>query len=90
MQVHKLRTASTLRPIKTGFTLTNGLIERSFYTLNGVLVASAFSLTPLLLGAYCTVELKHLSSKQTFLRGLTPEGNTTLNGQPFDIGGCVG
>ena len=33
---------------------------------------------------------KNLVSDQTFFRAISPEANITLNGHPFDIGGCDG
>jgi len=56
--------------------LSNGLIERNFF-------AGAD-------GAFCTVEYRHLRTQQTFFRAIAPEGNLTLNGTGFDIGGCAG
>jgi hypothetical protein len=46
-------------------TLTNGLVERSFsFDASG--------------GALCTTEYRHLSSGQTYFRGISPEANLTL------------
>eukprot|EP01047_Picozoa_sp_COSAG01_P104794 COSAG01_NODE_34077_length_558_cov_0.349451_1_plen_152_part_01 len=46
-------------------TLTNGLVERSFsFDASG--------------GAMCTTEYRHLSSGQTYFRGISPEANLTL------------
>ena len=73
--IHPTTSHTEVIETKTGLKITNGLIERSFRTEGG---------------AGCTVEYRHLVSQQTFLRSLSPEGNITLNGSPFDIGGCEG
>eukprot|EP00294_Goniomonas_avonlea_P005130 CAMPEP_0114548274 /NCGR_PEP_ID=MMETSP0114-20121206/4894_1 /TAXON_ID=31324 /ORGANISM="Goniomonas sp, Strain m" /LENGTH=871 /DNA_ID=CAMNT_0001732853 /DNA_START=1 /DNA_END=2617 /DNA_ORIENTATION=+ len=62
-------------PNATLLTLSNGLVERAFFVQDG---------------AFCTVEYKHMISRQTFFRGISPEANATLDGMPFDIGGCLG
>ena len=41
-------------------------------------------------GGLCTVDLRHLLTRQTFFRAISPEANVTLNGSRYDIGGCVG
>ena len=74
-----LRVTPAVAPYKkqgTMYTLSNGIIERTFF-------AGAD-------GAFCTVEYRHLRSHQTFFRALAPEGNTTLNGSAYNIGGCAG
>ena len=43
--------------------LSNDLVERQFYIGHD--------------GAFCTVELKHQQTGQTYLRSLSPEGNTS-------------
>ena len=64
------------RLVKTasGLKLTNGLVERTFATQPG--------------GYFCTTDLRR--SDRSFFRALAPEANVTLNGQPFNIGGCLG
>eukprot|EP00756_Hemistasia_phaeocysticola_P051771 Hpha_TRINITY_DN26949_c0_g1::TRINITY_DN26949_c0_g1_i1::g.24849::m.24849 len=62
-------------PTQTGFSLQNGLIERTFFARDG---------------AFCTIGFRHLRSRQTFFRGISPEANITLSKRPFDIGGCLG
>ena len=57
-------------------TLSNGLVERTFYAGSD--------------GAFCTVEYRHLLSRQTYFRAIGPEGNMTLNGTGLSIGGCAG
>ena len=58
----------------SGLKLTNGLIERTFATQPD--------------GYFCTTDLKR--GDRSFFRALSPEANVTLNGQPFNIGGCRG
>ena len=64
------------RLVKTasGLRLTNGLVERTFATQPD--------------GYFCTTDLRR--GDRSFFRALAPEGNVTLNGQPFNIGGCLG
>ena len=64
------------RLVKTasGLKLTNGLIERTFATQPD--------------GYFCTTDLRR--GDRSFFRALAPEANVTLNGQPFNIGGCLG
>ena len=59
----------------TALSLENGLVQRAF-TVRG--------------GALCTTEYKNLVSEQTYFRAISPEANVTLNGHPFDVGGCEG
>jgi len=74
--MHPVTSKTQVLPITSGgLKITNRLIERVFHTKDG---------------AGCTVEYRHLISQQTFPRSLSPEGNITLNGYPFDIGGCLG
>lgn len=81
LRLHKAAIVQTPAPAPyppggTLYTLANGLLERVFF-------AGAD-------GAWCTVEYRNQRSGQTFLRALAPEGNLTLNGHRFDLGGCAG
>ena len=68
-------------PNGNGYTPRNGLIERSFFTRDGL---------------WCTVDLRQVPADQTYFRGLMPEANFSLSapstGHPraFDIGKCNG
>ena len=73
--IHPVSQPSEVKVTDTGITLTNGIIERSFFIRNG---------------AFCTIEYRHIIAQKTFFRGISPEANITLNGFPFDIGGCEG
>ena len=39
-------------------------------------------------GYFCTTDLRR--GDRSFFRALAPEANLTINGQPFNIGGCLG
>jgi hypothetical protein len=41
-------------------------------------------------GAFCTIEYQLLLKSTTFFRGLSPESNLTLDGRPYNVGGCQG
>jgi len=72
--VHGQDSKTRLLKTANGLRLTNGLIERSFATQPD--------------GYFCTIDLRR--GDQSFFRALAPEGNVTLNGQPFNVGGCLG
>ena len=72
--VHRQDSKTRLLKTASGLKLTNGLIERSFATQPD--------------GYFCTIDLRR--GDRSFFRALAPEANVTLNGQPFDIGGCRG
>ena len=69
---HRPELKTRLKTTATGVSLTNGLIERAFYTKGG---------------AFCTVELRHVKAEVTYFRAISAEGNVTLNGTGFEIGG---
>ena len=77
-------TPTTLVKTAVGVTLTNGLIERAFFTKGP---------------AWCTVDLRQIPAELSFFRAITPEANLTLTaasgakrGPPhrFDVGKCDG
>ena len=70
-----LKVARDSAGLLTELSLENGLVQRAF-TVRG--------------GALCTTEYKNLVSEQTYFRAISPEANVTLNGLPFDVGGCKG
>lgn len=78
--IHPYTTPTTLETTADGFTLTNGLIARTF-------VARA--------GAFCTIDLMHLKTTRSYFRAITVEANLTLGtadaaSHGFSVGGCVG
>jgi len=69
---HRPELKTVLKKTATGVALTNGLIERAFFTKGG---------------AFCTVDLRHVHAEVTYFRAISTEGNVTLNGTGFEIGG---
>jgi hypothetical protein len=72
--VHRQDSISRLLKTASGLRLTNGLVERTFAAQPD--------------GYFCTTDLRR--GDRSFFRALAPEANVTLNGQPFNIGGCLG
>ena len=76
--IHPPTTPTTLTASSSSrLSLTNGLVLREFYVDRAS-------------GAFCTTELINVASGQTYFRALSAEGNITLNGTRFNIGGCLG
>jgi len=72
--VHRQDSKTRLLRTANGLRLTNGLIERTFATQPD--------------GYFCTTDLRR--GDRSFFRALSPEANLTINGQRFNVGGCLG
>ena len=72
--VHRQDSKTRLLKTASGLRLTNGLVERTFATQPD--------------GYFCTTDLRR--GDRSFFRALAPEANLTINGQRYNIGGCLG
>jgi hypothetical protein len=72
--VHTQDAKTRLLKTTNGLKLTNGLVARTFATQTN--------------GYFCTTDLRR--GDRSFFRALSPEANVTLNGQRFNVGGCLG